>query len=75
LVSSSKGLSLRFPRFMKVREDKSIEEASDTVFLAHLWRKQQGEKDLVEEGDELVDVDLRSSAGEESDDSVSDTLV
>ena len=28
LVSDEKGLSLRFPRFLKVREDKSIEEAS-----------------------------------------------
>jgi len=28
LVSDEKGLSLRFPRFLKVREDKGIEEAS-----------------------------------------------
>ncbi|KAF5370718.1 hypothetical protein D9758_001891 [Tetrapyrgos nigripes] len=67
LVSSSKGLSLRFPRFVRIRQDKSVEQASDTVFLANMWRKQKGEKDLVDEGDELIDVDLRNSEVEESD--------
>lgn len=41
LVSEERGLSLRFPRFLKVREDKSIEEASTSDFLAELWRKQE----------------------------------
>ena len=41
LVSQERGLSLRFPRFLKVRDDKSIEEASTAEFLAGLWRKQQ----------------------------------
>ncbi len=41
MVSDERGLSLRFPRFMKVREDKSIEEASTADFLAGLWRKQE----------------------------------
>lgn len=41
LVSEERGLSLRFPRFLKVREDKSIEEASTSDFLASLYRKQQ----------------------------------
>jgi len=40
LVSEERGLSLRFPRFLKVREDKSIEEASTDEFLANLYRKQ-----------------------------------
>jgi DNA ligase-1 len=40
LVSEERGLSLRFPRFLKVREDKSIEEASTEDFLADLWHKQ-----------------------------------
>jgi len=34
-------LSLRFPRFLRKREDKSIEEASTSDFLASLWRKQE----------------------------------
>lgn len=47
LVSEERGLSLRFPRFLRVREDKSIDEASTSDYLALLWRK-QGEKAGVE---------------------------
>lgn len=55
LVSEERGLSLRFPRFLKVREDKSIDEATTSDYLALLWRKQgekvkpQGEGDGEEE--------------------------
>ncbi|KAK3313196.1 hypothetical protein B0H66DRAFT_387664 [Apodospora peruviana] len=41
LVQEDKGLSLRFPRFLKKREDKGIDEASTSEFLAGLWRKQE----------------------------------
>ncbi|KAG9231032.1 ATP-dependent DNA ligase [Amylocarpus encephaloides] len=41
MVSDEKGLSLRFPRFLKKREDKGIDEASTSEFLAGLWRKQE----------------------------------
>ena len=41
LVDEDKGLSLRFPRFLKLRPDKSIDEASTTDFLAALWRRQE----------------------------------
>jgi DNA ligase 1 len=41
LVSEDRGLSLRFPRFLKKREDKSMDEASTNDFLAALWRKQE----------------------------------
>jgi DNA ligase-1 len=40
LVSEERGLSLRFPRFLRVRDDKSIEEATTSDYLALLWRKQ-----------------------------------
>lgn len=40
LVSEERGLSLRFPRFLKVREDKSVDEANTGDDLAVLWRKQ-----------------------------------
>lgn len=46
LVSEDRGLSMRFPRFLRKREDKGIEEASTSVFLAGLYRK-QGEKAVV----------------------------
>lgn len=41
LVSEDKGLSLRFPRFLRKRDDKGIDEASTNEFLAGLWRKQE----------------------------------
>lgn len=41
LVSDERGLSLRFPRFLKKREDKGLEEASTSDFLAGLFRKQE----------------------------------
>lgn len=46
LVSEDRGLSMRFPRFLKKREDKGIDEASTSEFLAGLYRK-QGEKAVV----------------------------
>ncbi|EXJ83536.1 DNA ligase 1 [Capronia coronata CBS 617.96] len=41
LVNEDRGLSMRFPRFLKVRDDKGIEEASTNEFLAALYRKQE----------------------------------
>lgn len=41
LVSEERGLSTRFPRFLRKREDKGIEEASTSAFLAGLYRKQE----------------------------------
>ena len=41
LVSEERGLSMRFPRFLKVREDKGVDEASTAEFLAGLWFKQE----------------------------------
>ncbi|KAF9568040.1 DNA ligase [Agrocybe pediades] len=70
LVSDSRGLSLRFPRFIRVKDDKGIEQASNPAFLVDMWRNQQGKRNDAgnDEGD-LVDVDeyMESSAGEEED--------
>jgi DNA ligase-1 len=61
MVSDEKGLSLRFPRFLKKREDKSVEEASTSEFLARLSRKQEekipkevkeARNDITEENDD-----------------------
>jgi len=57
LVSDEKGLSLRFPRFLKKRDDKGIDEASTNEFLAGLWHKQEvkipiAAKEVVDEEDE-----------------------
>ncbi|KAL1582247.1 hypothetical protein WHR41_09110 [Cladosporium halotolerans] len=50
LVSEERGLSLRFPRFLRVREDKGLEEASSNEFLAGLWRKQEARAPREGEG-------------------------
>jgi DNA ligase-1 len=51
LVSDERGLSMRFPRFLKKRDDKSIEEASTSDFLAGLFRKQEAKAALTKSGD------------------------
>ncbi|KAK0466463.1 ATP-dependent DNA ligase [Desarmillaria tabescens] len=69
LVSSTKGLSLRFPRFIRVREDKGVSQASTPKFLADMYTDQQGRsgrKGGNDEGD-LIDVDVSDSGAEEGD--------
>lgn len=60
LVSEERGLSMRFPRFLKVREDKSVEEASTSEFLAALWQKQEAR------------ISAPGNAGPEADDDLDD---
>lgn len=69
LVSAARGLSLRFPRFIKIRDDKAIENASSPEFLAQMWKIQQAQgKDHagVDEGD-LIDVVEESDVEELSE--------
>ncbi|KAK7398574.1 hypothetical protein QQX98_012052 [Neonectria punicea] len=58
LLSNERGLSLRFPRFMKKREDKGIDEASTNDFLASLWRKQDAVAVKTQEHGEAGDQDV-----------------
>jgi len=41
LVDDSKGLSIRFPRFIRCRDDKDIQDASTPLFLVDMRRSQQ----------------------------------
>ncbi|KAG8779366.1 hypothetical protein FRC12_024326 [Ceratobasidium sp. 428] len=66
LVTGDRGLSLRFPRFIRVREDKALTDASGPDFLAGLWRKQEGKGGGVDEG-ELVDASEPDSEESESE--------
>ncbi|KAJ6201359.1 hypothetical protein J3E72DRAFT_428097 [Bipolaris maydis] len=50
LVSDERGLSTRFPRFLRVREDKSIEEATEAEELASLYRKQEAKAPKKDDG-------------------------
>ncbi|KAK0357568.1 hypothetical protein LTR02_000617 [Friedmanniomyces endolithicus] len=60
LVSEERGLSLRFPRFLRVREDKGIEEASTNEFLAGLYRKQEARAPVA-------GATMRGKGGDEED--------
>ncbi|KAF1946729.1 ATP-dependent DNA ligase [Clathrospora elynae] len=57
LVSEERGLSTRFPRFLRVREDKSIEEATEAAELAGLYRKQEAKAPKKEEAVQEVEED------------------
>ncbi|RYP45819.1 hypothetical protein DL768_007872 [Monosporascus sp. mg162] len=65
LASADRGLSLRFPRFLRRREDKGIEEASTSEFLAGLWRKQEAKAPVAAAPVEDVGGDVEEDALEE----------
>ncbi|KAH6637703.1 hypothetical protein C7974DRAFT_390069 [Boeremia exigua] len=57
LVSEERGLSTRFPRFLRVRDDKGIEEATEAEELAVLYRKQEA-RPVKDEAKEIEDEDV-----------------
>ena len=67
LVNSNRGLSLRFPRFMRVRDDKGIEDASSPEFLAQMYRNQdsRGKDNAGADDGDLVDVYEEASGDED----------
>ena len=67
LVDPDRGLSMRFPRFLRVREDKSIEEASTADFLAELWWKQEARGAGAGAGEVGVVREVKEDEGEDED--------
>lgn len=76
LVNSKRGLSLRFPRFIRAREDKGIENASSPEFLAQMYRTQEsrGRDNTGADDGDLVDVYEGSSGGEELSDGLGEGM-
>jgi len=71
LVDGGRGLSLRFPRFIRIRDDKRVENASTPEFIAQMWRAQEARgggaaADAVDDGD-LVDVEQEESEAASED--------
>ncbi|KAJ1309690.1 hypothetical protein OPQ81_006455 [Rhizoctonia solani] len=66
LVAGDRGLSLRFPRFIRVREDKALSDASTPEFLASLWKKQEGKGGGTDEG-VLVDASSEEEPPEDDE--------
>ncbi|KAF1929054.1 ATP-dependent DNA ligase [Didymella exigua CBS 183.55] len=58
LVHEDRGLSTRFPRFLRVRDDKGIEEATEAEELAELYRKQEA-RPKAEEAKEAEGEDVQ----------------
>ncbi|KAH7108064.1 ATP-dependent DNA ligase [Auriculariales sp. MPI-PUGE-AT-0066] len=68
VVTSDKGLSLRFPRFIRVREEKSLEQASGPDLLVKIWEAQKHKPKGGTDDFDLVDVDWNDEPDDEADD-------
>ncbi|KAF8650388.1 hypothetical protein AX16_005196 [Volvariella volvacea WC 439] len=66
--ADGRGLSVRFPRYIKTRSDKSIGQASTPAFLETLWRKQSLRGKVNEEELAVGNGEAARDAGVESPD-------
>jgi DNA ligase-1 len=83
-LGSERGLSIRFPRFMKLRDDKSWEQATTSDQFASMYRKQIVEAPARSTGPDGAgaaqirrvseDRDVEEVEGEEDDAEVEDAV-
>ncbi|KZV88075.1 ATP-dependent DNA ligase [Exidia glandulosa HHB12029] len=74
-VTQERGLSLRFPRFIRLRDDKGIEQASGPDALVTMWKSQKREAKGGADEYELIDVEMDEDGSEvEEDDSAAESV-
>ena len=66
LASEDKGIALRFPRFLTLREDRSPNSATTSSEIYEMYRK-QFDKTTNANGEGPADDDQEASASEEDD--------
>ncbi|KAL0223606.1 hypothetical protein P9112_002996 [Eukaryota sp. TZLM1-RC] len=52
-ILSERGIALRFPRFIRVREDKEVTQATDSRALVSFYQSQAGAKEEVDFADDF----------------------
>lgn len=52
MVEADKGISLRFPRYIKLREDKAVEDATTSGQLAEMYNQQASVTTKADDGDD-----------------------